>query len=90
MIRTLLTLAAGIGVGVAVTIASDHDHQKAVKVTHAYRSRNRSRVSIARAAPPSRPGHVRQGKCIVNLARHAVRCAAGQRGGSLWRDAAAR
>lgn len=33
MIRTLLTLAAGIGVGVAVTFAADHDHQKAVKVT---------------------------------------------------------
>jgi quercetin dioxygenase-like cupin family protein len=33
MIRTLLTLAAGIGVGVAVTIAADHDHHKAVKVT---------------------------------------------------------
>ena len=33
MIRTLLTLAAGIGVGVAVTFASDHDHHKAVKVT---------------------------------------------------------
>jgi quercetin dioxygenase-like cupin family protein len=32
MIRTLLTLAAGIGVGVAVTCAADHDH-KAVKVT---------------------------------------------------------
>src|SRR5262252_692954 len=32
MIRTLLTLAAGIGVGVAVTFAADHDH-KAVKVT---------------------------------------------------------
>src|SRR3954470_23552384 len=31
MIRTLLTLAAGIGVGVAVTLAADHDH-KAVKV----------------------------------------------------------
>src|SRR5215472_436461 len=31
MIRTLLTLAAGIGVGVAVTFAADHD--KAVKVT---------------------------------------------------------
>src|SRR5262245_20843187 len=31
MIRTLLTLAAGIGVGVAVTFAADHDH-KAVKV----------------------------------------------------------
>src|SRR3954463_10161424 len=34
MIRTLLTLAAGIGVGVAVTFAADHDHHKAVKVTH--------------------------------------------------------
>src|SRR3954449_9867722 len=33
MIRTLLTLAAGIGVGVAVTFADDHDHHKAVKVT---------------------------------------------------------
>src|SRR3954469_4752102 len=33
MIRTLLTLAAGIGVGVAVTFAADHDHHKAVKVT---------------------------------------------------------
>ena len=33
MIRTLLTLAAGIGVGVAVTFAADHDHPKAVKVT---------------------------------------------------------
>ena len=32
MIRTLLTLAAGIGVGVAVTFAADHDHHKAVKV----------------------------------------------------------
>ena len=32
MIRTLLTLAAGIGVGVAVTFAADHGH-KAVKVT---------------------------------------------------------
>src|SRR3954447_15764731 len=32
MIRTLLTLAAGIGVGVAVTFAADHDH-KAVKAT---------------------------------------------------------
>jgi len=31
MIRTLLTLAAGIGVGVAVAFA--HDHHKAVKVT---------------------------------------------------------
>jgi quercetin dioxygenase-like cupin family protein len=31
MIRTLLTLAAGIGVGVAVAFAADHD--KAVKVT---------------------------------------------------------
>ena len=31
MIRTLLTLAAGIGVGVAVTFAADH--HKAVKVT---------------------------------------------------------
>src|SRR3954469_14281101 len=33
MIRTLLTLAAGIGVGVAVTFAADHDYHKAVKVT---------------------------------------------------------
>ena len=33
MIRTLLTLAAGIGVGVAVTFAADHSHHKAVKVT---------------------------------------------------------
>jgi quercetin dioxygenase-like cupin family protein len=33
MIRTLLTLAAGVGVGVAVTFAADHDHHKAVKVT---------------------------------------------------------
>ena len=33
MIRTLLTLAAGIGVGVACTFAADHDHRKAVKVT---------------------------------------------------------
>ena len=33
MIRTLLTLAAGIGVGVAVTFAADHDHHEAVKVT---------------------------------------------------------
>jgi len=33
MIRSLLTLAAGIGVGVAVTFAADHDHHKAVKVT---------------------------------------------------------
>ena len=33
VIRTLLTLAAGIGVGVAVTFAADHDHHKAVKVT---------------------------------------------------------
>src|SRR5262245_5739073 len=33
MIRTLLTLAAGIGMGVAVTFAADHDHHKAVKVT---------------------------------------------------------
>jgi hypothetical protein len=35
MIRTLLTLAAGIGVGVAVTFAADHNQHKAVKVTHA-------------------------------------------------------
>jgi quercetin dioxygenase-like cupin family protein len=33
MIRTLLTLAAGIGTGVAVTFAADHDHHKAVRVT---------------------------------------------------------
>src|SRR3954454_640948 len=33
MIRTLLTLVAGIGVGVAVTFAADHDHHEAVKVT---------------------------------------------------------
>jgi quercetin dioxygenase-like cupin family protein len=33
MIRTLLTLAAGVGVGVAVTFAADHDHHEAVKVT---------------------------------------------------------
>src|SRR4051794_9539863 len=33
MIRTPLTLAAGIGVGVAVTFAADDDHHKAVKVT---------------------------------------------------------
>ena len=33
MIRTLLTLAAGIGVGVVVTFAAAHDHHKAVKVT---------------------------------------------------------
>jgi D-arabinose 1-dehydrogenase-like Zn-dependent alcohol dehydrogenase len=31
MIRTLLSLAAGIGVGVAVTFAADHDHHNAVK-----------------------------------------------------------
>ena len=34
MIRTLLTLAAGIGVGVSVMFAADHDHHEAVKVTH--------------------------------------------------------
>jgi quercetin dioxygenase-like cupin family protein len=33
MIRTLLTLAAGIGVGVAVTFAAHHDHHEGVKVT---------------------------------------------------------
>src|SRR6516165_784656 len=33
MIRTLLTLAAGIGVGVAATFAANRDHHKAVKVT---------------------------------------------------------
>jgi quercetin dioxygenase-like cupin family protein len=32
MIRTLLTLAAGIGMGVAVMFAADHDHE-VVKVT---------------------------------------------------------
>src|SRR6516164_4177380 len=32
MIRTLLTLAAGISVVVAITFAADHDHHKAVKV----------------------------------------------------------
>src|SRR5262245_61544393 len=32
MIRTLLTLAAGVGVGVAVTFAAHHDHHEAVKV----------------------------------------------------------
>ena len=32
MIRTLLTLAAGIGAGVAVTFAADQDDHKAVKV----------------------------------------------------------
>src|SRR3954454_10412160 len=32
MIRTLLTLAAGIGVGVAVMFAADHDQHKAVNV----------------------------------------------------------
>jgi quercetin dioxygenase-like cupin family protein len=32
MIRTLLTLAAGIGVGAAATFAAHHDHHKAVKV----------------------------------------------------------
>src|SRR5215467_8880491 len=36
MIRTLLSLAAGIGVGVAVTLAADHDHDKAVKVTQLF------------------------------------------------------
>jgi hypothetical protein len=36
MIRTLLTLAAGIGVGVAVTFAADHDHHKDVKVTQLF------------------------------------------------------
>jgi quercetin dioxygenase-like cupin family protein len=34
MIRTVLTLAAGIGVGVSVMFAADHDHHEAVKVTH--------------------------------------------------------
>ena len=33
MIRTLLTLAAGVGLAVAVTFAADHDHHEAVKVT---------------------------------------------------------
>ena len=33
MIRTLLTLAAGIGVGVAGTTAAQHDHHEGVKVT---------------------------------------------------------
>jgi quercetin dioxygenase-like cupin family protein len=33
MIRTLLTLAAGIGVGVAVTFAAHHDHHEGAKVT---------------------------------------------------------
>lgn len=33
MMRTLLTLAAGIGVGVAVTFAADHGDHEAVKVT---------------------------------------------------------
>src|SRR5262245_48314012 len=33
MIRTLLTLAAGVSVGVAVTFAAHHDHHEAVKVT---------------------------------------------------------
>jgi quercetin dioxygenase-like cupin family protein len=33
MIRTLVTLAAGIGVGVAVTMAAHHDHHEGVKVT---------------------------------------------------------
>src|SRR6516164_1323068 len=33
MIRTLLTVAAGIVVGVAVTFAADHDRHKGVKVT---------------------------------------------------------
>src|ERR1700752_1554742 len=33
MIRTLLTLAAGIGLEVAVTFAADHNHHKALKVT---------------------------------------------------------
>lgn len=32
MIRSLLTLVAGIGVGAAVTFAADHDHDKSVKV----------------------------------------------------------
>ena len=33
MIRTLLTLAAGVGVGVAVTFAAHHDHHEGGKVT---------------------------------------------------------
>ena len=33
MIRTLLTLAAGVSVGVAVTFAAHHDRHEAVKVT---------------------------------------------------------
>ena len=33
MIRTLLTLAAGMGVGAAVAFAADHDQHNAVKVT---------------------------------------------------------
>lgn len=33
MIRTLLTLVAGISVGVAVTFAAEHDRHTAVKVT---------------------------------------------------------
>ena len=33
MIRTLLTLAAGVSVGVAVTVAAHHGHHEAVKVT---------------------------------------------------------
>jgi quercetin dioxygenase-like cupin family protein len=33
MLRTLLTLAAGIGAGMAVTFAADHNCDKAVKVT---------------------------------------------------------
>jgi quercetin dioxygenase-like cupin family protein len=33
MIRTLLTLAAGVSVGVAVTFAAHHAHHEAVKVT---------------------------------------------------------
>ena len=43
MIRTLLTLAAGIGVGVAGTTAAHHDHHEAVKVTTARRSGTSSR-----------------------------------------------
>lgn len=33
MIRTLLTLAAGVGVGVAGMAATHHDHHEAVRVT---------------------------------------------------------
>jgi hypothetical protein len=33
MIRTLLTLAAGMGLRVVVTFATDYDHHEVVKVT---------------------------------------------------------